>query len=34
MSPGVFISDMGMVNPDSVVVTMKEYNMSEVAAKY
>lgn len=33
MSPGVFISDMGMVNPDS-VVTMKEYNMSEVAAKY
>lgn len=33
-SPGVFISKMGMVNPDSTVVPIKEHNTSEVTAKY
>lgn len=33
-SPSVFFSDMGMVNPDSTVVPIKEHNTSEVIAKY
>ena len=33
MSPGVFISQIGMVN-SSIVVTRKEHNLSEVTAKY